>query len=352
VLANEARCAVIVDDELQRLVEPAVAAVAVPVLACALFQCDRGRIVEADDEGGGFDGFDCAGVDFGGSFELGIHVSPDIAVLRRKEADRSRLLGVFVNAVELELELGGVELLAVDLVRHFPELVLPYDDNMRVLFGRVLDGRIYRLLGYTAEVEHVLIRAHGHGQLLHVLGLQRLVVYGLLKLQHGSRDCRSTLGRIPSFLVIAVRVEVAHIGHNRVSVAHVRCLIPPLCDPISSLWLVSVRNQSLLQCLARPAWSHKILDGLGGGLELGFCQQRMHGFEVPLGCFFEGRHGESGQRVFEAQHCAFGRVLFVACSGLNISFGGSRGVAQQVKDATNQPAEMTSAVLNWREAWL
>jgi len=56
VLAHEAGCAVVVYDELQRLVEPAIATVAVPVLVCAFFEGYGGGVVEADYEGGGFEG--------------------------------------------------------------------------------------------------------------------------------------------------------------------------------------------------------------------------------------------------------------------------------------------------------
>lgn len=55
MLAHEARGTVVVDDELDGLVVPAVLAVAVPVLVGALFKGDGGAVVEADDEGRGFD---------------------------------------------------------------------------------------------------------------------------------------------------------------------------------------------------------------------------------------------------------------------------------------------------------
>ena len=65
VLAGEARGAVVVDDELAGLVEPAVCAGAVPEGVCALFEGDGCSGVEADEEVGGFDdlkGFGVGGV--------------------------------------------------------------------------------------------------------------------------------------------------------------------------------------------------------------------------------------------------------------------------------------------------
>jgi hypothetical protein len=58
VFTLETRCTIIIDDELQWLVEPAVLAVTMPVLVCTLFECDWSSIVEADDERGCFDSFD------------------------------------------------------------------------------------------------------------------------------------------------------------------------------------------------------------------------------------------------------------------------------------------------------
>jgi hypothetical protein len=57
VFTHETSGTIVVDDELQGFVKPAVRAVTVPVLTRTLFEGDRGRIVKADDERGGFDGF-------------------------------------------------------------------------------------------------------------------------------------------------------------------------------------------------------------------------------------------------------------------------------------------------------
>jgi len=48
VLSHETSAAVLVDDELEGFVVPAVLAVAVPVLMGALFEGDRGGVIEAD----------------------------------------------------------------------------------------------------------------------------------------------------------------------------------------------------------------------------------------------------------------------------------------------------------------
>jgi hypothetical protein len=58
VFTHEAGRAIVIDDELEWLVKPPVAAVAVPVLVCALFKRDWGGIVEADKKGSGLDGLE------------------------------------------------------------------------------------------------------------------------------------------------------------------------------------------------------------------------------------------------------------------------------------------------------
>ena len=62
----------------------------------------------------------------------------------------------------------------------------------------------------------------------------------------------------------------------------------------------------------QPRAIDELVDGLGGGLELGLGEQRVHRLEVPLGCLLERGHGQPGQRVLEAQHGALAVVLLVA----------------------------------------
>lgn len=62
VFALEAGSSIVVDDELEGFVVPAVGAVAMPEAAGAFFQRDGGGFVEADDEGGGFNVFEGFGV--------------------------------------------------------------------------------------------------------------------------------------------------------------------------------------------------------------------------------------------------------------------------------------------------
>lgn len=312
VLAHEARGAVVVDDELERLVEPAVGAVAVPVLVGAFLERDRGGVVEADDERGGFDGVDRRGVCGGGSAQLGVYVGPDVAVLRGQGADRGRALGGVVDALELELELGGGELLSVELVRDGPELVLADDEDVRVALEGVLDGGVGGLLRHAAAVEHVLVRGHGHGQLLHVLWLEGALVDHGLEGEDGGGHGGCALGRVPALLVVAVRVEVAHVGDDGVPVAHVGGLVPPFRDPVARVGVLSARDQALLEGLAWAAGCDEVVYGFCGGLVFRGGEQRVDGFEVPLCRLLEGGDGQTGEGVLEAQHGAFGVVLLVS----------------------------------------
>lgn len=101
VLACEACSAIVVNDELEGLVEPAVGAITVPVLMGTLLKGNWGGVVKADDKRGGLDGFDGGGVDVGCGLEAGVHFGPDVAVLRGERADRGGLVGLLVDALEL-----------------------------------------------------------------------------------------------------------------------------------------------------------------------------------------------------------------------------------------------------------
>lgn len=151
----------------------------------------------------------------------------------------------------------------------FPELVLANDNDVLVALERVLYARVRGLLGHTRAVEHPLVGAHGHGQFLHVLGLQRAAVDHLLELEHSRGDGGGALGGIPTLLVVTVGVEVAHIGHDGVTVGHVCCVVPPLGEPVTHVGLLSPRDQALLQCLAGPAGCNEVVDSLCRGLVLG-----------------------------------------------------------------------------------
>ena len=185
VLSQEAGRAVVVDHELQRLIVPAVRAVAVPVLACAFVERDGSRVVEADEEGAGFEGVEDGFVARRSGEEMFAGIGPGVTVLRGEEADRRRLFGVGVDATELLLEFGGVELLATVLVVDFEELVLADDDDVRVLLVVVFHRVVGGLGGNAAGVEHPLVAGHGHGKLPHVFRLQGLLVHLLLEFEHG-----------------------------------------------------------------------------------------------------------------------------------------------------------------------
>src|SRR5436190_8340801 len=59
VFAEKTCGAVLVDDEMERLIVPAIGAIAMPVSACSLFQRYGGGIVQADDKRGALDGLEC-----------------------------------------------------------------------------------------------------------------------------------------------------------------------------------------------------------------------------------------------------------------------------------------------------
>lgn len=70
MFSHETGSSIVVDDELQRLVEEAVLAIAVPVLVCAFFEGNRRSIIQTDDKGGGFNCFQGGFVDWAGLDEV------------------------------------------------------------------------------------------------------------------------------------------------------------------------------------------------------------------------------------------------------------------------------------------
>lgn len=246
MLAHEAGGAVVVDDELKRLVKPTVGTVTVPVLVSTLLEGDRRGIIKADDEGGGLYGLESRLVLGAGVEEHLASVCPDIAVLGSQNTDSGDPLCELVDAPELGLELRGVKLLAADLVRDLEELVLADGDNVLVFVGSVLDGVVLGVCSDTASVEHPLIAVHVDRQLLHILGLKSASINHLLELKDRGRDGSCALGGVTTCTIISVGVEVADEGNDRVAVCEIGCIVPPLIDPVLGFGMLAPGDKLLL----------------------------------------------------------------------------------------------------------
>ena len=171
VFAYEARSAVFVNDKFKGFVVPAILAVAVPVLVGALFESDRGRIVKANNEGGSLDCLEGGRVGGIGGEEGFTGRGPDVAVLRGESANSGRFFGDGIDSAELGFEFGSVELLTVDFVRDFEELIFADDDNIGMILMGVFDGVVARRGRYTARIEHPLVRFHADWKFPHILWL-------------------------------------------------------------------------------------------------------------------------------------------------------------------------------------
>lgn len=204
VLTHETSSAVVIDDELQGLVEPAVHAIAVPVLVSPLLQGHGGGVVEADDKAAGLDVAQSLLVRGAGCQQLLPSIGPQVTVGDSQNADGGSPLRNLIDALKLLLQLGDVETLPVDNKGHLEELVLAHNHNVLVFLGRVLLGVVGALGGNTAAVEHVLVRAHGDGQLAHVLGLQGAIVYLALELERSGSDRGRTLDGVPPGAIVPV----------------------------------------------------------------------------------------------------------------------------------------------------
>lgn len=242
VLAEESGCAVLVDDEIEWLVIPAVGAISVPVDMGTLLKGDGRCIVETDEERGALDGLQGLLIGRAGSQEFLPGSSPEVAVGGSQGPYGWNSLSLLDDGFELFLELGGVELLAIDCGGNLEHLVLAHDNDVFIPLGRVLLRIIFAVGWDTAAIEHVLVRAHGHGLLAQVLWLKRSIIDLSLELQYRGGDGSSSLSWVPSLSVVPVRVEVADIWYNRVTVGKVGTLIPPFVQPIVSLGVLTSSN--------------------------------------------------------------------------------------------------------------
>src|SRR5687767_11667539 len=103
MLAHEARCAIVINDELQRLVEPAVSTITVPVLMSALLEGDGGSIVEADHESGRLNGLKGLPV-LSTTLEQDLtSVGPHVTVLTGEDTNRRCRLCLLIDLAELLL---------------------------------------------------------------------------------------------------------------------------------------------------------------------------------------------------------------------------------------------------------
>jgi len=268
VLAHEAGGAVVIDNELERLVKPPVGAIAVPVLMSPLLQSDGLGIIQTDNEAGGLDvpeGLLVGGI---GSNEGLAGSIPVVTVGHSQHTDRRGGLGNLVDALKLLLQLRDVQGLAVNNHGDLEELVLADHHDVLVLGSGVLAREVLHVARDAAAVEHVLVRVHGHGLATQVLGLERAVVDLALELENSGRNGSRTLGGVTALTVIAVGVEVGDVGNNGVTVTQVGGGVPPFGDPVFDLRVGGTLQQALLQRLTLAARANKGLDGLLGVLEL------------------------------------------------------------------------------------
>ena len=173
MFADEARSAIIVDDELYGFVEESVLAVAMPVLMGSFFERDWGRIVKTYDERRGLDCFKGRSIGGMSGQEVFACRVPEISILGSEGTNRrGTALCECINAAKLLLQLCSCELLAADCIWDFEELILAHDKNVRIIGMGIFDRTINVFAGNPACVEHPLIGFHADWQLLHILWLE------------------------------------------------------------------------------------------------------------------------------------------------------------------------------------
>lgn len=234
-----------------------------------------------------------------------------IAGQGRESTEGSGLLGISVDPVELQLQLGSGQLLTSDVSGDLPELIVSNDDDVFVALGRVLNGIIGGQSGDSRGVEHVFITAHGHGLLAHVFGLEIAGIDLALELESCSGDCSSSFGGISPASVVTEGVKVGDIGDDGVTITQIGVVVPPVDDPILDFGILCLCNQTLLELLANAAGFVELGDGLFGSGKLVLGEQGVDAFQITCGGLLESRDGQTGKRVLEAEHVALGLVFSV-----------------------------------------
>ena len=136
-------------------------------------------------------------------------------------------------------EFSNIKLLAIDLVENLVKLVFADDDKVGVILVGVFYWIVSLVGRNAAAVEQPLVLFHTDGQLFHILGFQRAVVDILLESEYGACQGCCPFRRVTPSPVIAMRVEVADIGDDWISVTKVGCIVPPFVNPVFVLRVFS-----------------------------------------------------------------------------------------------------------------
>jgi hypothetical protein len=286
VLTHETSGAIVVDNELQRLIEPAVGAITVPVLRAALSQSDGASVVQADHKASRLNLLQGQLIGRVKRNEGLASSSPVIAVGNSQHTNGRRRLGDLVDALELLLQLRDIELLTVHHERDLEELVLAHRHDVLVIRSGVLAREIRTIGRDTAAVEHVLVRAHGLRLLTEVLGLQGAIIDLGLEVESSSGNGSSALGWVATLAVVPVGVEVGDVRDDGVAVSEVGGLVPPLGEPVLDLRVGGASQETLLQRLTLTTRADELLHGLLGALILGLGDDSVDGLEVPTASLF------------------------------------------------------------------
>jgi len=320
VLAHEARGAIVVDNELQGLVVPAIGTVAMPILVGPLLKSDRLGVVQADDEGSRLNGLEKTLVARASLEQSDASIGPDVTVFGSQGADGGHALGSeSIDAFELAFKLRSIELLATNVMVDLEKLISANGNDVLVALSRELDRVVGGPSGDARGVEHPLVAVHADGQLLHVLGLESAGVDELLEFEHGRGDGGGALGRFTTCAIVTMGIKVADVGNDRVAIRKVGRVIPPLVDPILGRRVLATRDKLVLKAMTNTAGLNELGDGSLAGLELGRREERMKGFEVSLRRLLERRDRQARQGVLEPQHGTLGLVLGVACAQVGVS---------------------------------
>eukprot|EP01136_Pigoraptor_vietnamica_P008591 Opistho-1_new@44096 len=323
VLAVDAREAVLKDDDLEGLVEPAASCVAGEAETRDLLHVLGRLVVENKRKQRRVDRVKRLAVARGHAAENLLGLCPNRPVLSGEDAQAvaaaQRIRGV-LDCQDAPLQL----LLAHKLARgcegiHSEDVALANHNEVRGVRERL--DRVALLLGHAAHAKQLCVLVHAERCLAALAGRVRLRLEMLPETQHvvghdGSAvHLRSRLRRPELVLRGTTKVD---IHGTRLAPVEVREVLPPFLKPVAVL--LRALNQLLVKAFARTARPLEVVDDARRFLEVGIRHERAHGRQVLGARLLEVRHRQARQLVL---------VLEGPLGGLHLSVRGHGASAIQ-----------------------
>eukprot|EP00128_Syssomonas_multiformis_P006041 Colp12_sorted_trinity150504_noHs@9834 len=312
VLNVQANLAILEDDEVDGLVEPAVGAVAVDELlahevqGARLLVVARELVLDHNNEDGRLD--QVKGRTVGALVKVLLPcLSPLGSSPGSKGGDLSLpvsggrgAVSILHDPLKLAFDLRGREggIVGVDMEEgHVVVLAIAQDNDVLGGGGVQVNKSVALLAGNTGCAEHPLVLAHAHGDgTTDEEGLEGLVIELLLEEHHLVNDEGGTGGLVGAFLVVG-RVDdvVVAVDHDGGAALEVHILLPPVSDIVGGEPRLEVKVALQTGALVLQ----EVLSKLANRCILGLINKWVNGAEVAVNGLLQRRNRQAGQRVLE-----------------------------------------------------